>query len=134
MNAALELANAHLAEAKHAIDNPGVMTEAEIHELLDGARRLTNRSLELMRLEAVEAVGKVALEELDTLERIRRLLAYGTAMGRTNAEGMKLAALLATRPPLDKAKGIRSATASFSWLRQNRQEISALLATIQPAR
>lgn len=133
MTATLEIADAHLAEAKHGIDNPGTMTEAEIHDLLAAAKRLTDRTLELMRLDAVEAAGKDALAELDRLEKVRRLLAYGTAMGRTTAEGAKLAALLATRPRLEKSKGIRTAAASFEWLRANRREIHDLLATIIPS-
>lgn len=133
MNAALELANSALEAAKEGIDKPGTMSEAEIHDLLDTARRLIDRTTQAARLEAVQAHGKAALEELDQLERVRRLLAYGVSLGRTNKEGVKLHNLLATRPTMTKASNINAAASAFAWLNANRREISELLASITPS-
>jgi hypothetical protein len=133
MIAAFELANSALEAAKEGIDNPGTMSEAEILELIATARRLIDRTTEAARLEAVQAHGKAALEELDQLERVRRLLAYGLALGRTNKESMKLYNLLESRPPTTKASNINAATRSFEWLAANRSEISRLLKTITPS-
>jgi hypothetical protein len=132
MIAAFELANSALAAAKEGIDNPGTMSEAEILELIATARRLIDRTTEAARLEAVQAHGKAALDELDQLEQVRRLLAYGLALGRTSKESMRLHNLLESRPPITKT-GINAATRSFEWLAANRREISELLATINPS-
>ena len=133
MIAAFELATSALAAAKEGIDNPGTMSEAEILELIATARRLIDRTTETARLEAVQAHGKAALEELDQLERVRRLLAYGVSLGRTNKEGVKLHNLLESRPTISKTGGINAAASAFAWLNANRREISELLATINPS-
>jgi hypothetical protein len=133
VNAALEIARGGLAAAKEGIDNPGTMSEAEIHDLLDTARRLIDRTTQAARLKALETHGKAAFEELDQLEQIRRLLAYGVSLGRTTKESMKLHALLEARPKISKTSNITSAAKSFEWLAANRREISELLATINPA-
>ena len=133
MIAAFELANSALEAAKEGIDNPGTMSEAEILELIATARRLIDRTTEAARLEAVQAHGKAALDELDQLEQVRRLLAYGLALGRTSKESMRLHNLLATRPPLTKASNINAAASAFAWLNANRREISELLASVNPS-
>ncbi len=133
MIAAFELANSALAAAKEGIDNPGTMSEAEILELIATARRLIDRTTETARLEAVQAHGKAALEELDQLEQVRRLLAYGLALGRTTKESMKLYNLLESRPHMTKATNINAVSKSFEWLAANRSEISRLLKTITPS-
>ena len=132
MIAAFELANSALAAAKEGIDNPGTMSEAEIHDLLDTARRLIDRTTETARLEAVQAHGKAALDELDQLEQVRRLLAYGLALGRTSKESMRLHSLLESRPAISKTGGIHGAASAFAWLAANRREISKLLASVNP--
>ena len=133
MIAAFELANSALAAAKEGIDNPGTMSEAEILELIATARRLIDRTTEAARLEAVQAHGKAALDELDQLEQVRRLLAYGLALGRTSKESMRLHNLLESRPPITKTGGINAAASAFAWLNANRCEISQLLKTITPS-
>ena len=81
MIAAFELANSALAAAKEGIDNPGTMSEAEILELIATARRLIDRTTETARLEAVQAHGKAALDELDeTRARRRRELDVRTSV------------------------------------------------------
>ena len=133
MIAAFELANSALEAAKEGIDNPGTMSEAEILELIATARRLIDRTTEAARLEAVQAHGKAALDELDQLEQVRRLLAYGLALGRTSKESMRLHNLLESRPTISKNGGINAAASAFAWLNANRREISELLATINPS-
>jgi len=133
MIAAFELANSALAAAKEGIDNPGTMSEAEILELIATARRLIDRTTETARLEAVQAHGKAALDELDQLEQVRRLLAYGLALGRTSKESMRLHNILESRPPITKTSNINAAASAFAWLNANRREISELLATINPS-
>ena len=133
MNAAFELANGALATAKEGIDNPGTMAEGEILELIATAQRLIDRTTEAARIEAVQTHAKAALEELDQLEQIRRLLAYGLALGRTTKESMKLYNLLESRPHMTKATNINAVSKSFEWLAANRSEISRLLKTITPS-
>lgn len=132
MNATLEIARGSLEAAKDGIDHPGSMSEAEIHDLLDTARRLIDRTTEATRLEALEAHGKAAMAELDQLEQIRRLLSYGLAHGRTNADGKRLHDLLEARPKISKTSTINATTRAFEWLAANRREISQLLKTINP--
>ena len=133
MNAALEIARGSLEAAKEGIDNPGTMSEGEILQLIATAQRLIDRTTEAARLEAVQTHGKAALEELDQLEQIRRLLSYGIATGRTNADGMKLHAILEARPTISKTSNINAVSKSFEWLAANRSEISRLLKTITPS-
>jgi hypothetical protein len=128
---ALETAGEFLAEAKHGIDT-GTLTTSEIEDYIESARRIVDRSRHLVSMEAVQAAGKAALEELDHLEVVRRLLNYGIAMGRCGRDAIRLHDLISSRPQIDKRHGIQSATKAFTWLNQNRQEISALLSTIHP--
>jgi hypothetical protein len=132
MNAAFEIANGALEAAKEGIDHPGTVSEAEIHALLDTSRRLFDRATQTAHIEGVQSLGKAALEELDQLEQIRRLLAYGIATGRTNADGMKLHALLEARPTISKTSDINAASKAFEWLGAHRREISKQLANVNP--
>lgn len=129
---ALETATEFLAEAKRGIDT-GTLTHAEIDDYLESARRIVDRSTRLVGIDAVQAAGKAALEELDHLEVVRRLLNYGIAMGRCGREAIELHDLIASRPKIDKRHGIQSATKAFTWLNQNRQEISTALSNIEPS-
>jgi hypothetical protein len=130
VNAALEIARGSLEAAKAGIDNPGTMAEGEILELIATAQRLIDRTAQAARIEAVQTHAKAALEELDQLEQIRRLLSYGIATGRTNADGMRLHALLEARPTTSNING---AAPAFAWLNANRREISQLLKTVTPS-
>jgi hypothetical protein len=133
VNAALEIARGSLDAAKAGIDTPGTMAEGEILELIATAQRLIDRTAQAARIEAVQTHAKAALEELDQLEQIRRLLAYGIAIGRTNKEGVKLHAILEARPTITKTSDINAASKAFEWLGAHRREISQLLANVNPS-
>jgi len=130
MNAALEVATAQLELAKEMID-AGSVNKAEIFDILNSAQKMVDRSREITRLEAVQAAGMAALDEIEHLEAVRRLLAYGIAHGRCGKEATRLHDLLASRPQIDKTKGLPSGIKAFSWLNSNRKQITQLLAATQ---
>lgn len=138
MNPLIEAANALLGDAKDAITGQRKLPAAVVHELLDNAQELVAQA----RTEAREdrqdyIVAKAKMmvdEELPTLEKLRRLLAYardcGSRAGLNEAAATELLNLLDTAPQFDRAKGIHALTASSEWLQSNRPRISTLLSKI----
>jgi hypothetical protein len=86
-----------------------------------------------LQVELVEAAGQDALQTLEELEQVRRLVAYGVALGRLGKDAVEFCRLMDTRPPLDKGKGIRGITPSFEWLAANRSTLRKQIKNIIPA-
>jgi hypothetical protein len=83
-----------------------------------------------LRHGAVQEAGALALEELKTLESLRRLLAYGRDTGRAGENELQLLDLLSARPQIKPKTGIRGALPAFEWLASTRPQISRLLQKI----
>lgn len=132
MNAAIERADAFLAEAKHGIDT-GTLTTAEIEDYIATAGRILAQVKAEARTDILAQAGKQALASLDYLEEVRRLCVYGVAHGRLGREAMQFCELMKTRPPVQPARGINGLTPSFEWLRANRADLSNLIQNLQPA-
>ena len=132
MSASLEIADAFLAEAKAGIDTGNIST-ADIENYIQSAERLLARHRQDLQVEMMVAAGQQAMQTLEELEQIRRLVAYGVAMGRLGKEAVEFCRLMDTRPPLDKGKGIRGITPSFAWLTANRSTLRQQIKTIIPS-
>jgi hypothetical protein len=83
-----------------------------------------------IRQGAMQEVGALALEELKTLESLRRLLAYRRDTGRAGESEMQLLDLLSARPQIKPKTGIKGALPAFEWLASTRPQISRLLQKI----
>lgn len=132
MNATIEMADAFLAEAKAGIDT-GHITREDIEAYIQSADRLLSRHRQDLQVEMMVAAGQEAMQTLEELEQIRRLVAYGVALGRLGKDGMEFCRLMETRPPLDTAKGIRGITPGFEWLAANRSTLRHQLKNIIPS-
>ena len=131
MSASLEIADAFLAEAKAGIDTGNIST-ADIENYIQSAERLLARHRQDLQVGMMVAAGQQAMQTLEELEQIRRLVAYGVAMGRLGKDAVEFCRLMDTRPPLDKGKGIRGITPSFAWLTANRTTLRQQIKTIIP--
>lgn len=131
MSASLEIADAFLAEAKAGIDTGNIST-ADIENYIQSAERLLARHRQDLQVGMMVAAGQQAMQTLEELEQIRRLVAYGVAMGRLGKDAVEFCRLMDTRPPLDKGKGIRGITPSFAWLTANRSTLRQQIKTIIP--
>ena len=132
MTASIEMANAFLAEAKTGIDTGNIST-ADIEAYIQSADRLLSRHRQDLQVEMMVAAGQQAMQTLEELEQIRRLVAYGVALGRLGKDAVEFCRLMDTRPPLDKGKGIRGITPSFAWLTANRSTLRQQIKTIIPS-
>ena len=132
MSATIEMADAFLAEAKTGIDS-GHITAADIEAYIQSAERLLARHRQDLQVELMVAAGEGALQTLEELEQVRRLVAYGVAMGRLGKDAVEFCRLMDTRPPLDKGKGIRGITPSFAWLTANRSTLRQQIKNIIPS-
>jgi len=102
---------APLAEAKVAID----LAQAAIrHE----------------KLEALSTLIESHVEDIQSLENIRRVVAYSVTSGQSTPEIRRLFAILNTKPPFEPKAGIRAAIPCFEWAQKHSNEITDLLAKI----
>jgi len=132
MSASLEIADAFLAEAKAGIDTGNIST-TDIENYIQSAERLLSRHRQDLQVEMMVAAGQQAMQTLEELEQIRRLVAYGVAMGRLGKDAVEFCKLMDTRPLLDKSQGIRGITPSFAWLTANRSTLRQQIKTIIPS-
>lgn len=132
MTASLDTAREFLAEAKAGIDR-GTLTSEEINEYLETARRVIAHARHENRVENIVLHGKEAMATLEHLEKVRRLVVYGLAQGRAGAEAIEFAEIMATRPPVDTARGIAGITPAFEWLSANRRQLSTLIQNLTPS-
>jgi hypothetical protein len=130
MNAALETAGEFLAAAKAAIDSgDNDLADAYISTARTGIQAFRRET----RIEEILAHGRVAMAQLDHIEQVRRLCAYGLATGRAGAEAIEFCEIAETRPPVDTTKGLAGITPAFEWLAANRRQLSALIQNLAPS-
>ena len=130
MTATLETAGEFLAAAKAAIDSgDNDLADAYISTARTGIQAFRRET----RLEEILAHGRVAMAQLDHIEQIRRLCAYGLATGRAGAEAIEFCEIAETRPPVDTTKGLAGITPAFEWLAANRRQLSALIQNLAPS-
>ena len=130
MTATLETAGEFLAAAKAAIDSgDNDLADAYISTARTGIQAFRRET----RIEEILAHGRVAMAQLDHIEQIRRLCAYGLATGRAGAEAIEFCEIAETRPPVDTTKGLAGITPAFEWLAANRRQLSTLIRNLAPA-
>lgn len=130
MTATLETAGEFLAAAKAAIDSgDNDLADAYISTARTGIQAFRRET----RIEEILAHGRVAMAQLDHIEQIRRLCAYGLATGRAGAEAIEFCEIAETRPPVDTTKGLAGITPAFEWLAANRRQLSALIQNLAPS-
>ena len=127
-----DIANEFLTEAKAGIDGRSKLTEAEINSYLDSARALIREGEREARHEAVVKAARDAEHEIEYLEKVRRLVAYGLTQGKGGREEMEFCNLMASRPAIDRKNGIQGITPAFEWLKATRPTIASALAKIIP--
>ena len=102
---------APLAEAKVAID----LAQAAIrHE----------------KLEALATLIESHVEEIQSLENVRRVVAYSVTSGQSTPEIRRLFEILNTRPTFEPKAGIRAAIPCFEWAQKHSNEITELLSKV----
>jgi hypothetical protein len=128
----LDIADEFLAEAKAGLDGRSKLTEAEIDSYLDSASALIHEGRSEARHDAIVRAAREAEHEIDYLEQVRRLVAYGLTQGKGGREEMRFLELMKNQPALDKTKGIRGCVPAFEWLKANRPSLANHLAKIIP--
>ena len=130
MTPSLEPANELLAAAKAALATGD-------HDLADAYIETARTGIQAFRretrIEEILAHGRVAMAQLDHIEQIRRLCAYGLATGRAGAEAIEFCEIAETRPPVDTTKGLAGITPAFEWLAANRRQLSTLIQNLAPS-
>ena len=130
MTATLETAGEFLAAAKAAIDSgDNDLADAYISTARTGIQAFRRET----RIEEILAHGRVAMAQLDHIEQVRRLCAYGLATGRAGAEAIEFCEIAETRAPVDTTKGLAGITPAFEWLAANRRQLSALIQNLAPS-
>ena len=129
--AALERVDAFLAEAKKGIDT-GSLARPDIELYIATARRILSEARTARELDLLAQAGQAVMAHLEQLETLRRLCVFGIAHGRMGAEAMEFVELMASRPPLDAAKGLPGFTPAFEWFKANRRRLSRLVSNLQP--
>ena len=130
MTATLETAGEFLAAARAALDSgDNDLADAYISTARTGIQAFRRET----RIEEILAHGRVAMAQLDHIEQIRRLCAYGLATGRAGAEAIEFCEIAETRPPVDTTKGLAGITPAFEWLAANRRQLSTLIQNLAPS-
>jgi hypothetical protein len=132
MTATLDIATAFLAEAKVGIDHH-TLTTAEIEAYIETARKMIQACNREVRHRTLVAAAKEAQDTLDHLEKVRRLVSYGVAHGRFDGTAIQFCELMATRPAIDRTRGIRGIAPAFEWLRANRTDLAAHIRHLIPS-
>ena len=102
---------APLAEAKVAID----LAQAAIrHE----------------KLEALSSLIESHVEDIQSLENVRRIVAYSVTSGQSTPEIRRLYKILNTKPTFEPKAGIRAAIPCFEWAQKHSNEITELLSKV----
>jgi len=83
------------------------------------------------RRDTLAQLATAAAAELETLESIRRLLAFAKTSGRATRETTRLLNLLETCPQFDRTYALKRQVPAFEWLRTHRDAINQNLAAIR---
>ena len=117
------------------------MTREAIHGLIEHARTapddeaqvaldLAKAAIRREKLEALATLVETYVEEIHSLENVRRVVAYSVTSGQSTPETRRLYDILNTKPPFKPQAGIRAAIPCFEWAQKHSNEVSALLAKI----
>lgn len=79
-----------------------------------------------MRLEAMTALATAAADQLDQVEKLRRLIAYAKTSGRGSAGTAAALKFLDSKPPFDRTAPIKSQLPALEWLRANKAQLENL--------
>jgi len=85
--------------------------------------------IQAARLEAVRAVAKAAIDDLERIQNAERLCRYAVSTGQATPAALALIRELEAAPRLDKTQSLFSGknTDAFDWHRRNRTEIFNLI-------
>ena len=100
------------------------------HDEAQVALDLARASIRREKLEALATLVEAHVEELHSLENVRRVAAYSVTSGQSTPETRRLYEILNTKPPFEPKAGIRAAIPAFEWAQKNSNEIAELLAKI----
>ena len=116
------IASDFLASAKQAITEGDENLAAEYLDAVE-------TGIQAVRLEAVRAVAKAAIDDLERIQNAERLCRYAVSTGQATPAALALIRELEAAPRLDKKKSLFSAqnAAAFDWHRLNRSEIFNLI-------
>ena len=116
------IASDFLASAKAAI------TEGE-NQLAAEYLDLAKTGIQATRHEAVRALAKAAIDDLERIQNAERLCRYAMTTGQATPAAIAFIRELEAAPRLDKKKSLFSAqnAAAFDWHRRNRSEIFDLI-------
>lgn len=94
-------------------------------EYMDAAKA----GIQATRHEAVRALAKAAIDDLERIQNAERLCRYAVSTGQATPAAIALIRELEAAPRLDKKKSLFSAqnAAAFDWHRRNRSEIFDLI-------
>ena len=102
---------APLAEAKVAID-------------------LAKAAIRHEKLEALATLIESHVADIQSLENIRRVVAYSVTSGQSTPEIRRLFEILNTKPTFEPKAGIRAAIPCFEWAQKHSNEITELLSRV----
>ena len=117
------------------------MTREAIHGLIEHARTapddeaqvaldLAKAAIRREKLEALATLIEAQVEEIHSLENVRRVVAYSVTSGQSTPETRRLHELLSTKPPFEPQAGIRAAIPCFEWAQKHSNEIAKLLSKV----
>lgn len=117
------------------------MTRKTIKGLLEHARTapapeaklaldLARAAIRHEKLEALATLIETHVEEIQSLENVRRLVAYSVTSGQSTPEIRRLYEILNTKPAFEPKAGIRAAIPCFEWAQTHSNEITDLLANL----
>ena len=111
---------------KGLLEHARTAPEAEAKVAIDLARAAIRHE----KLEALATLIESHVEEIQSLENVRRVVAYAVTSGQSTPEIRRLYEILNTKPPFEPKAGIRAAIPSFEWAQKHSNEITDLLSKI----
>ena len=116
------IANDYLAAAKAALSEGDSQAA---NEYLDAAKS----GIRAARMEALKAVGKAVIQDLERIQHAERLCRYAVSSGRATPAAIQLIRELENAPRLDTKKSLFAAANlnAFEWHRRNRSEVFDLI-------
>ena len=116
------IANDYLAAAKAALSEGDSQAA---NEYLDAAKS----GIRAARMEALKAVGKAVIQDLERIQHAERLCRYAVSSGRATPAAIQLIRELENAPRLDTKKSLFAAANlnAFEWHNRNRSEVFDLI-------
>ena len=111
---------------KGLLEHARTAPEAEAKVAIDLARAAIRHE----KLEALATLIENHVQEIQSLENVRRVVAFCVTSGQSTPEIRRLYEILNTKPPFEPKAGIRAAIPCFEWAQKHSNEITDLLSKI----